>query len=189
MNFKYYEKQDIQVAKANFIQDFAGYIYEEKKKNNLLQIVFLCIGTDRLIGDSFGPLVGSKLENLLEAYNIFNINIYGTLEENICYTNVEKYLLKIKKEHPNACIIVIDAALSKEINIGKIFVQRQKMILAKGLNKAKVEVGDISIKAVVGKNYKLSKYNFLSLQNISLNDVINLSNIVAEGIYEVIKYA
>ena len=155
----------------------------------MFQIVFLCIGTDRLIGDSFGPLVGSKLEKLLETYNIFNINIYGTLEENICYTNVEKCLSKIKKEHPDACIIVIDAALSKEINIGKIFVQRQKTVLAKSLNKAKVEVGDISIKAVVGKNYKLSKYNFFSLQNISLSEVINLSNIVADGIYEVIKYA
>lgn len=189
MNFKYYEKQDNQIAKANFIQDFASFIYEEKKKNNLLEIVFLCIGTDRLIGDSFGPLVGSKLEKLLEVYNIFNIDIYGTLENNVCYTNIEKCLLKLKKDHPNACIIVIDAALSKEVNIGKIFVQRQKTVLAKGLNKAKFEVGDISIKAVVGKNYKLSKYNFLSLQNISLSYVINLSNIVAEGIYEVIKYA
>lgn len=188
MNFKHYDKQDNKVAKSNFIKDFATYIYEEKKKNNLLEIVFLCIGTDRLIGDSFGPLVGSKLEKLLESYNIFNIDIYGTLDENVCYTNVEKCLLKIKNEHPNACITVIDAALSKKINIGKIFVNRQKTILAKGLNKSKVEVGDISIKAVVGKNYNLSKYNFLSLQNISLNDIINLSNIVAEGIYEVIRY-
>ena len=189
MSFKNYKEQDNQLVKSNFMQDFASYIYEEKKKNNFLEIVFLCIGTDRLIGDAFGPLVGSKLEKLLKVYNIFNINIYGTLEENLCYTNVEKYLLKIQKEQPNASVVVIDAALSKEVNIGKIFVQRQKTILAKGLNKAKVEIGDISIKAVVGKNYKLSKYNFLSLQNISLNEVINLSNIVAEGIYEVIKYA
>ena len=63
------------------------------------------------------------------------------------------------------------------------------MTLANGLYKPKIEVGDISVKAVVGKNYKLSKYNFLSLQNISLNEVMNLAKIVAEGIYEVIKYA
>lgn len=189
MNYRYNEKQINKILKANFMKEFATQIYEEKKNKNILEIVFLCIGTDKLIGDAFGPLVGSKLEQLLENYNIFNINIYGTLEENICYTNVQKCLLKIEKEHPEACIVVIDAALSKEVNIGKIFVQRQKMVLAKGLNKAKVEVGDISIKAVVGKNYKLSKYNFLSLQNISLSEVINLSNIVAEGIYEVIKYA
>ena len=55
--------------------------------------------------------------------------------------------------------------------------------------KSTLQIGDISVKAVVGKNYKLSKYNFFSLQNISLSNVIDLSNIVAEGIYEVIKYA
>ena len=81
-------------AKQNFIRDFSSYIYEEKRANNYLEIVFLCIGTDRLIGDCFGPLVGTKLEELLQKYNIFNINIYGTLKENICYTNIEK---KIKK--------------------------------------------------------------------------------------------
>ena len=182
MKSQYYEK------KRNFIKAFANYLYEEKKEKNYLEIVFICIGTDKIIGDSFGPLVGSKLEQLIENYNIYNINIYGTLEENICYTNVNKYLLKIKKNHPNACTVVIDAALSEEMNIGKIFVQKEKMLLAKALNKTKIEVGDISIKAVVGKNYKVSKYNFLSLQNISINDVIKLSNIVAEGIYEVIKY-
>ena len=40
---------------------------------------------------------------------------------------------------------------------GKIIVEKEKLILGKGLNKNKIEVGDISIKAVVGKNYKLSK--------------------------------
>ncbi len=178
-----------QITKENFMQDFANYIYEEKRLKDYLEIVFLCIGTDRLIGDCFGPLVGSKLEELMQEYNIFNINIYGTLRENICYTNIEKMLKEIKSKHTNACIIVIDAALSEEKNIGKIYVQKKKMELAKGLHKSKVEIGDISIKAVVGKNYKLSKYNFLSLQNVSLNKVITLSEIVAEGIYEVIKYA
>lgn len=176
-------------TKQNFIKDFSSYIYEEKIANSYLEIVFLCIGTDRLIGDCFGPLVGTKLEELLQKYNIFNINIYGTMEENICYTNIEKKLKKIKAEHPTACIVAIDAALSDEINIGKIYVNRKKMTLANGLYKPKIEVGDISVKAVVGKNYKLSKYNFLSLQNISLNEVMNLAKIVAEGIYEVIKYA
>ena len=189
MSSNYCNSQKKQMTKEIFMKDFAKYIYEEKEKNDYFEIVFLCIGTDKLIGDSFGPLVGSKLEKMLEMYSIFNINIYGTLKKNINYTNIGKYINKIKKDHPNACIVVIDAALSKEINIGKIYVQRQKITIAKSLNKSKIEVGDISIKAVVGKNYKISKYNFLCLQNISLNEVINLSEIVAEGIYEVIKYA
>lgn len=62
------------------------------------------------------------------------------------------------------------------------------MLLGKGLNKSKIEVGDISIKAVVGKNYKLPNYNFSHLQNISLNVVITLADIVSDAIAEVIKY-
>lgn len=183
------EDNNLKLVKENFIKEFSNYINMEKRKNSYLEIVFLCIGTDRLIGDSFGPLVGSKLENLLKNYNIFNINIYGTLKQNICYTNILEYIENIKIKHPKACIVVIDAALSKEENIGKVYVENKETVLAKGLYKKKIEVGDISIKAVVGKNYKLSKYNFITLQNISLSKIISLSETVAEGIYEVIKYA
>lgn len=182
------EKRKEQGIKEEFIQDFTSYLYQEKRKKVYLELVFLCIGTDRMTGDSFGPLVGTKLQEQLGQYNIFNINIYGTLKENICYTNIQEVLEQIKTRHQNACIVVIDAALSREEKVGKIFVEKGKMILGKGLHKPKIEVGDISIKAVVGKNYKLPKYNFTSLQNISLNVVIKLADIVVEGITEVIKY-
>lgn len=183
------DKESINIKKRSFMQNFLNCIYEEKQNKDYFELVFLCIGTDRLIGDSFGPLVGTRLKELFEKYNICNINIYGTLNENICYTNVDKWIKIINNNHPGACIVVIDAALSKETNIGNIYVKKEKMELASGLNRHKIIDGNIAIKAVVGKNYKLAKTNFLSLQNVSLNDVINLSRIVAEGIYEVVKYA
>lgn len=175
--------------KQNFMQNFLKSIYEEKKVRDYMEVVFLCVGTDRLIGDSLGPLVGSRLKELFGRYNIYNINVYGTLNENINYTNIDKWMKIINKNHPKACIIVIDAALSKEYNIGKIYVKNEAIELARGLNRHKFIESNIAIKAVVGKNYKISKYNFFSLQNASLNDVINLSEIIADGIYEVIKYA
>lgn len=185
MNLQYEEKEDIQI-KETFIQEFSNCIYQEKRK--FFEIVFLCIGTDRIIGDALGPLVGTMLEEKLEKYNIFNLSIYGTLQKNICYTNIHEILEILEKKHKNACIVVIDAALSNKENIGKIFIKKEKMILGKSLNKAKVEIGNISIKAVVGKDYKLSKYNFSSMQNISLSVVIRLANLISDGIYEVIKY-
>ena len=186
MYLLYDEKNEDKKVKKKFIEEFEKYIYEERKKS--FEIVFLCIGTDRIVGDCLGPLVGTMLQEKLEKYNIFNINIYGNLKENICYNNIQNILKIIKQKHQNACIIVVDAALSKEDNIGKIFISKEKMILGKGLYKEKVEVGDISIKAVVGKDYKFSKYNFSSLQNISLNEVIRLAKLIVDGIYEVIKY-
>lgn len=186
MSLLYDEKDEYENMRDIFINKFSKYLYEERKK--YFETVFLCIGTDRVIGDSLGPLVGTMLQEKLEKYNFFNITIYGTLQENICYTNIQNTLKIINQKHKNACIVVIDAALSHEDNIGKIFITREKMVLGKGLCKDKVEVGDISIKAVVGKNYKLSKYNFSSLQNISLNVVIRLAQLISDGIYETIKY-
>lgn len=185
MNFEFNQRED---KKENFINELSYYLYEQKKGKSNFEIVFLCIGTDRMTGDCLGPLVGTRLEEKLTPYNIFNITIYGTLKENICYTKIKDTLKYIKKNHQNACIIVIDAALSKEETIGQIVVQKGKILLGKGLHKAKIQVGDISIRVVVGKNYGLSTKNFSSLQNVSLNRVILLSELVADGICEVIKY-
>lgn len=182
------EYNEIKRKQEIFIQDFTNILSQEKINKEYLEFIFLCIGTDRMTGDCFGPLVGTKLQELLSKYNIFNISIYGTLKENVSYTNVKQIVKTIKEKHKNACIIVIDSALSKEENIEKIFVQKEKMSLGRCLSKARIEIGDISIKAVVGKSYKLAKYNFLSLQNVSLNIVINLSEIVAQGIINVIRY-
>lgn len=179
---------EINTIKEEIIKSLSIKMNYARENKKYMEIIFLCIGTDKIIGDCFGPLVGSKLKELLESYNIYNINVYGTLNKNVNYTNVQKIMKIINNRHPNPYIIVIDAALSRKENIGKVYIEEGKTILGKGLNKNRIEIGDLSIKAVVGKDYKLPKYNFSSLQNISLNIVFTLSNIVAEAIAETIKY-
>lgn len=177
------------MQKEEFIKNFENKFYIQKYNKPFSQVVFLCVGTDKVIGDSIGPLVGSKLQELFRNYNIFNINIYGSLKDNVNYINIQNIMNKINKHHKDACIIVIDSALSRKGNIGKIFVSNKATVLGKGLNKNKVEVGDISIKAVVAKDFVLPKYNFKNLQDIHLGLILNLSETVANGIFEVIKYA
>jgi len=162
------------------------YINEEKIKNNIFDLVFICIGTDRMTGDSFGTIVGRKIKQKLERYNFSNINIYGTLEKNVCYTNINETINLIEKRHPKSCVIAIDSALGEKEDIGKVIINKEKIHLGKGLNKNRIELGDISIRAVVAKNSRLPNYNFYSLQNVSLNEVIKLSDIVANGIVEAI---
>ncbi|MBP3256212.1 MAG: spore protease YyaC [Clostridia bacterium] len=178
------------VNKINYENDVSlrirKYINEEKNKKNILDVVLVCIGTDRMTGDSFGPLVGSKIKEKLEKYNISNINVYGTLNNNVCYTNIKETMELIKNRHQSSCVIAIDSALGEKEDIGKIIVNKEKIHIGKGLNKNKIELGDISIKAVVGKNCKLSNYNFYILQNTSLNEVIKLSNKVADGVIDAI---
>ena len=179
-----YEKIEKVNLKEKFIQDFYNIFKKTVAQKGKIEATFLCIGTDRITGDSFGPLVGSKLIDLLQKYNFSNIDVYGSLEENLNYESVNKIIKNINNK---ATIIVIDAALSNKENIGKIFVSNKKTILGKGLDKNKIEIGDISIKTVVAKDYKIPRYNFKALQNISLNGVMTLADIVAEGICEVIK--
>ena len=171
-------------SKNIFINDFKMAYNKMKNKKECKELAFLCAGTDRVIGDCFGPLVGSKLLELLEKENISNVNVLGSLERNINYNNIENIIEKVNNK---TGLIVIDAALSKKENIGKIFVTNKSTVLGKGLNKNKIDIGDISIKSVVAKDYRIPGYNFKSLQNTSLNEIMKLSNIVAEGIYDVIK--
>ena len=177
----------VENVQEEFKREFYRILMNEKKKNNYKQIAILCIGTDKMTGDCFGPLVGTKLVKLLENCNIYNVNIYGSLEKNINYTNILEELKRVKNENKNACIVVIDAALSTKENIGKIIIANKNVSLGEGLKKEKVEIGNIGIKAVVGKDCKMPKYNFKILQNISLNVVMSLADIVSNGIFETIK--
>jgi len=187
LNYSYYGEKEYK-KKEDFINKLQKILCREKRKRSVLDLVFLCIGTDRMTGDCFGPLVGTKIQEKIENYNIFNINIYGTLENNISCSNIEQTISKIKKIHPNSYVVAIDAALSKKENIGEIFLNEGSLTIGKGLSKNRIKVGDANIKAVVGKDFKFANYNFNVLQNISLNSVIKLADIVADGIVEVIKY-
>ena len=56
--------------------------------------VFLCVGTDKVVGDSIGAIVGEILTNndSISGY------IYGNLEHNITATNISDTIFKIKKD-------------------------------------------------------------------------------------------
>ena len=185
--FDYDNNYEYEETKTKFRNDIKYNILKRKNKKEIFDIVFLCIGTDKLTGDSFGPLVGTILENQIKRNNISNINIYGTLEKNISYTNVKEVIKLIGSRHPNSYIITIDAALSDKNNIGKIFVEEGKTIIGKGLNKEKIEVGDLSIKGVIGKKSRIPQNNFYILQNTSLNRVIKLADIVSEGLLDIVE--
>lgn len=162
----------------NFVHEFSSKLYNLKMEIPFSDYIFLCVGSDKIIGDSYGPLVGEKLKNCFKnMYN--NIEIYGTLEEPVSAINLEAKLKEIYKKYKHPCIIAIDSALGSQDKIGTIVVSNTKMQCGKGTNKGMLYVGDISIKGIVAKNYKMSKYNFTTLQNTSLGEVMKLADITA----------
>ncbi len=108
----------------NFVVKLNEKMMEVKRKK-FSHLIFLCIGTDRVTGDSFGPLVGHKLkEQLGQKYK--NILVIGNLKEPLCSTN---YLEKLKLVHQmasNPYIIAIDSAFSRQEEIRKNCAKRRR---------------------------------------------------------------
>lgn len=166
----------------NFVCDFSNSLRQKIQDIEISKLVFLCVGTNRVIGDCFGPLVGYKLKNFFKGER--NIEIIGDIENTICFQNICDVVRKIQED---SFVIAIDAALSNKNDIGKIVVSKEKMNIGSGLNKKSIYIGDISIKGIVSKDFKKPQYNFKILQNTSLGLIMNMADCVSQGIYNVIN--
>lgn len=148
------------------------------------EIIFLCVGTDKVIGDCVGPIVGSTLRKNRKNDNI---KIYGTLEETLNFKNIQEVINnKIRKYH-NPFLITIDAALGEEELLGKIFVGEGKIALGDSLGRKIESPSHIYIKGVVGKYYDNPQKNIETLKKVNQDEVIKLSKQISKGINEVIQ--
>ena len=150
----------------DFIQDFSIVLREKIRDLEISKLIFLCIGTDRVIGDSFGPLVGYKLKYLFR--NEENIKVIGTLNDIICVHNISKVITDINNTYPDSFLIAIDAALSNKNSIGKIIISDKSINVGSCFNRKNIHVGDMSIKGIVSRKLSNPKHNFKLLQNTPL---------------------
>lgn len=166
-----------------FVWEFNNIINIENCKES--RILFLCIGTNRIIGDAFGPVVGSMLKKNLVETN--EIRILGDLKECVTYahlTNMDEYW---KDKKNQGLIIVLDSALSYKKDVGKVFIQNRGLKYAESLGKDNSIIGNISIKAVVGEDENDNLKNFDNLRNVSIKQIYKMCNIVSNGIIDVMN--
>jgi len=165
--------------------DFTNNIYKARDKKYFSNIIIFCVGTDKITGDSLGPLVGYKLKKRFEYYK--QIQVIGDLDNIICAKNAIANMEKLKRNQKFSCIIVIDAALSEKDNVGNILVNTHKIQLGAGLYKNAGCVGDVGIKGIVAKNDNMLNDNYNNLKNTRLQVVMNMADIISDGIYHVLK--
>ena len=170
---------------SDFVQKFSAVLRKEIEGLEISKLIFLCIGTDRIIGDAFGPLVGYKLSRLFLGNE--NVKVIGSLDNIVNANNIEKILNEIELKYEMPFIIAIDAAISNKTEIGRIIVSNSKMNVSSVLMKKSFYVGNLSIKGVVSKKLMNPKNNFKLLQNVPLNRIMNMADCVASGIYNVIN--
>ncbi|MGL5649077.1 MAG: spore protease YyaC [Clostridium sp.] len=142
-------------------------------------LIIVCIGTDKFIGDSLGPIIGS----LLTHYN-FPYPVYGTLHTPIHALNLNKSLSNIKKLHPSSYIIAIDACLGTSSQVGDICVRDIPISPGKGVGKKLKDVGDLSIIGIVAKN---DYESFLSSNSIRLSFIYDLASIISKSLISAIN--
>ncbi len=144
-------------------------------------VVILCIGTDRSTGDSLGPLIGYKLSKR----HIFSCHVYGTLKEPVHAVNLRETLENIKKKHPNALVIAIDASLGTSSHVGYITMGRGSLRPGLGVRKELPAVGDIYITGIVNFSGLLDN---LLLQTTRLATVMQLADCISMGLFNALLY-
>lgn len=166
-----------------FVIDFGSRFYRLNLKNNFTDIIFICVGSNKITGDSLGPIVGAKLKQKLGT----NIAIIGTTETPVNYENIKEINDNIKIKYLNPCVICVDSAMGKNADIGKIIVNWGGITLGKAVNNGIYLESHINIKGVVGKEEEEILTNFRELTLVNKNVIEKMSNEVTEGINKVIN--
>lgn len=156
-----------------FCEQLLGYFLTYLPSHNH-ELVIVCIGTDRATGDSLGPLVGYKLQDL--PYE--KVYLYGTLDKPVHAKNLEENLSDIFKSHPNALIIAIDACLGASENVGCLTLGEGAIKPGAGVKKELPPVGHIHITGIV--NFS-SLMNMVVLQNTRLALVMKMADTISSG--------
>lgn len=145
----------ISIEKQNELEQFLCGIKQSYPNKD--QLAFICIGTDRSTGDSFGPLMGTMLKQLGFKH------VYGTLDKPCDADHVESAALALESDEK--IVIAIDACLGAEASIGSFICQQMPLVPGASVGRKLPPVGHYSIAAVVNKRGLKS---YWQLQHTSL---------------------
>lgn len=138
--------------------------------------VVLCIGSDLSVGDSLGPVTGTKLKEKLTGLNCY---VYGTLAKPITAHEVKYMNEFLKVTHPDCPVIAVDAAVGQAGDIGLIKISDRGLKPGSGANKKLSKVGDISVMGIVAEH---SAFNYSLFSSTRLNIIYRMAEIISEGL-------
>ena len=140
----------------------------------------LCIGSDLSVGDSLGPVTGTKLKEKLSGLNCY---VYGTLSKPITAHEVKYMNEFLRATHPESPVIAIDAAVGLAGDIGLIKLAKRGIKPGSGANKRLSKVGDVSLMGIVAEH---SVFNYSLFSATRLNIIYKMAEIIAEGVSSLI---
>lgn len=136
------------------------------------EIIFLCIGSDRSTGESFGPFVGTMLKE-----NHFPHHVFGTIADPVHALNLNLVLKEIDNRFSEPIIFGVDACLGDSHQIGSILLKEGPLIPGCAINNLLPELGNYHLKAVVNHLDCITPVS--SLNTTRLDTVLTLAKITS----------
>ena len=171
------------MKKTKFVQELQkqvnSYMYQD-----FSDIIILCIGSNKMIGDCIGPMVGQKLKDTFKEEK--NIVIYGNMKETLNFKNARRVIENIFKMYKKPFIITIDSALGTKKTIENIVVSTGWIKIGDSLGRSICYYSHINIKGVVGKNKHTPKENIETLKKVNPTLVLELSEIITSSLNKMI---
>lgn len=137
-------------------------------------LVLLCIGSDRITGDSLGPVCGQHLSHMVGPKGF----VYGTLTHPVHALNLTETLTTILARHPLSLLIAIDASLGAEHHLGFISAGTGPLLPGAGVRKELPAVGDLFITGIVNQAGMFDRF---LLQTTRLSTVMSLASTITQG--------
>lgn len=147
----------------------------KNKVNNTNTPVFMCIGTEKVFSDSLGPRVGTLLNTQMQT----PMFVYGLLDQNITAENLCRSYDFIKAMHPDSQIVVIDAGVGEENQLGKVQLCDGGILPGAATNKNLPEIGDVGIVGIVAER---GMHDFYTLNSSKDKLVGEVAQFIAEVI-------
>lgn len=134
------------------------------------ELAFVCIGTDRSTGDSFGPWVGTLIHERGMP------NVIGTIRQPCDADHYDRMTRDIPESMK---VVAIDACLGQRERQGNYLIDEGPLYPARATGRGLASIGHYSIAGVVGP---LSIKPYWSLQRASLYEVMGMARSVADAI-------
>ena len=135
-------------------------------------IVFLCIGTDKITGDSLGPYIGTQLKKR-------GLCVYGCIGDTVNATNLTAAAVRIYREHKHPFIVAVDACLGRKEHVGYASLSTEKLKAGAGVNKALLPVGNIAVTGIVTE---FGTDSFTRLMNVPAEKIALMGNAMARAL-------
>lgn len=133
----------------------------------------VCVGSDRVAGDSLGPLTGSILQKCgADAF------LYGTLGRTVTAREVPALASFLQKTHPKSPVLAIDAAVGNAEEVGLLKLSNAPLYPGSGTNKQLGCLGDVSILGIVARREE----GFAALDRVRLGTVCRMAEVIAEAV-------